>query len=173
MACGEFTELMGRYVSGYIRKKCVWDLGAGDLTYAKKLQKIGAVIHAVDKEPMPEVPGIKTFQRTFEELSRQLEKFSVAFVSWPVTWDAGLGKLVSRASTIIYLGQNDLERGTACGGPDFWSEVITRKVNTHLIHPKNTLIIYGRNKKKRKLLKEEQEAYDQWSDIIKIDSIDI
>jgi len=164
MAYGNFPRHLRNYLYPYVSGASVWDLGAGDLTHSLMLQELGAMVVAVDKEPMPEYPGITTIQKTFEELNVQLEKIGTVFVSWPPNWRTGLGKIVEKASTVIYLGQNSAERGSACGGPTFWEEVTQRRII--ISHDKlleNTLIIYGRRKPlKRALLKEEREAFDQW-----------
>jgi len=163
MPYGKLTPEMEEAIRPHVADRHVWDVGAGDLVYARRLMELGGFVIAADKKHMPDTPGIGTFRGTFQALARTVRHFEVAFISWPPNYPCHLGSVVSQAGVVIYLGQNSSERGTACGGPGFWGEVSRRPVLDVVEHLQNTLIVYGPGEDHtREMLEEEREAYQCW-----------
>jgi hypothetical protein len=163
MPYGTMTPEMEETIRPYVAGRRVWDVGAGDLTYAHRLLDLGADVIAADKEYILDATGIRTYRGTFAQMAQAAESFPVAFVSWPPNHPCQLDRVTAKTDVVIYLGQNSRERGTACGGPGFWGDVSRRPVLAIVEHPQNTLIVYGPGEDHtRDMLDEEREAYEQW-----------
>lgn len=162
VAYGYLTPEMKKAIRPHVKGKLVVDLGAGDLTNARMLARMGADVIAIDKEPMPEHPTILTWQSTFEDFERLQPSVEVAFVSWPCNWrQHGLGNIIDRARCIIYLGLND-NKFTACGGPGFWAAATRHQLLKSIDHPKNNLLIWGEVPRSAPYHREEQVAMSHW-----------
>jgi len=159
MPYGKLTSEMEEAIRPYIAEKFVWDLGAGDMAYAARLRDLEAYVTAVDKEPLEDIPCVCRYQGTFEKLASHQLCLEVAFVSWPCNWrQPGLGTLMQRSETVIYLGLNSHSKGSACGGSDFWESLIHRPILCSAEHPRNRLLVYGSGHVTRELHPEEEEA---------------
>jgi len=150
-------EALRRIVSG----RAVFDLGAGDLHYAKELLSFGAAsVTAIDKEYPSRVPeGVKFWRGYFKDVCE--ESFDLVFVSWPPNWETNLVPLLKRATGVVYLGKNT--DGNSCGTPSLFEYLLTREVRSYLPHRTNTLIEYGPPVIRPRLPKgEEAAALDSW-----------
>ena len=159
MPYGLLTPEMETALQPFVEGQDVWDLGAGDLTYTKRLLKLGADhVWAVDKcEPLSDVPRKATYiESYFQALLEKPPPMNIVFLSWPFNASGavrGLTGLVERAPTVIYLGHN-LD-GTCCGVGPLWDNLTQRKVLAHVPHPRNSLIVYGEHTGRRIMLPEE------------------
>jgi DNA polymerase-3 subunit beta len=164
MPYGELTIEMRTTIQPYVEGRNVWDLGAGDLTWAAILQQLGAHVTAVDKRLMGDLPGAFFYQGTFADLAKQVCALDVAFVSWPCNYRLpGLGEILSKAPTVIYLGSNSAARGDSCGGPGLWRELFKRPLLSSVENLQNTLLVYGPGEGGERILHpEEREAFLQW-----------
>jgi hypothetical protein len=173
MAHGEFRDNQAATVAGFVKGKIVHDLGCGDLHLAHQLVKFGAEkVIAVDKSMhlpysrLQKLQGIEFVGKYFHDFHEPVE---TAFLSWPVNWyDYGLGKILDRAKTVIYLGSN-LD-GSACGYSDMWMVLSHRNILAHIPSYTNTLIVYGSDFVKRSRVPEEQAALDQ-SKVYRFDEV--
>jgi len=87
----------------------------------------------------------------------------VVFMKWPrESRQAGLVALVARAPIVIYVGRND--GVTACGGPDLWEHLRSRRLLEAVEGAHNDLLVYGgecpRSTEPR--CREEEHAFQAW-----------
>lgn len=147
MPHGRLTRTMERQIATVIRGREVWDMGAGDLTHARKLVELGASkVIAVDKgyADHHEAPaGIEMVGAYYEHITLPEGIIDVMFLSWPTNTPAihGLLPLIEVARTVIYLGCNT--GGTSCGTPEMWMRLASRSILAHVPNRQNTLIVYG------------------------------
>jgi len=156
MPFGLFTPEMEALVAPQVVGATVWDLGAGDLTYARRLVALGADrVLAVDKESYHlrhSAQQIEMLHSYFDDLEPQ--DIEVAFVSWPQNkFDRGLLQALDRADVVIYLGCNTDH--SACGSPELFRQLCGRELLGHVPHRRNTLLIYGRGTRTGPLTGEE------------------
>lgn len=163
MPFGLLTNEMEALVAPHVERRIVWDLGAGDLMYAHRLLKLGAAhVVAVDKElPQINVPpnfGLTIRQSYFHEIERLDEDIEVAFMSWPRNGNVpGLARMVDRSRVVVYLGSNT--DGSACGDVElFLDHLCHRELLGHVPHRRNSLLIYGRPRRREKPLTGEEFA---------------
>ena len=165
MPFGILTPEMEQAIASFVRGEHVWDLGSGDLAYAKTLLRLGTRhITAVDKEQsFRKTPPQVTFLRLyFADLLSQEPDIQTAFLSWPqncASATPGLPRLVQRAQTVIYLGCN--LGGSQCGTEPLWADLIQRDVLAHIPNRRNNLIVYGKHTGFRRLLPEEIGAISE------------
>lgn len=144
---GELSEAQQKALRPFVRKKSVLELGAGALTMARALRKMGAcLVTCVDKNvlPTPRTETIKIVRAYHDQLVNEEDKprADVLFTSWPQNvFDLGLLSFVEETETIVYLGKNT--DGTACAFPAFWQHVIERQLLAYVPEKRNTLIVYG------------------------------
>jgi hypothetical protein len=153
---------MEEAIRPYVEGQVVWDLGAGDLTYAQRLQALGAAhVVCVDKEPMAAdlYYGLLPFQGYFSQVLDCVERLPVAFVSWPWGRNA-LPALLAKSDTVIYLGHHD--KASACGSRGFWEPLFRRPLVCEVPHRRNTLLIYTSGDVERPLVAEERAARWCW-----------
>ena len=127
---GRMTPLRNKVLKDVLRDRVVWDVGCGtSAPHLKFLRKTSSHVHLVDSaldrfwQPPPEYnPRRHTVHAAcFDELE-PIPESDVAFVSWPVPYGGqGLGPLLSKCQTVIYLGQND--DVTSCGPGEMWKEL--------------------------------------------------
>lgn len=146
MNYGLVTPEMAVVIKGHVRGQEVWDLGAGDLTYAHHLIRRYGVerVVAVDKGEMPKPrrKAIHLVDKPFDQVQMPLAGVDVAFLSYPVNWHCpGLINLLRKSQKIIYLGSNT--NGTACGDARLFQYLMCRQVLAHVPHSRNSLIVYG------------------------------
>lgn len=146
MPFGTLTPEMEARIAPLVNNKTVWDLGAGDLSYAKRLLHLGAPhVVAVDKAIQGTPPkDIQVIEAYFDEITTTLlpEHIEIAFLSWPANRHMpGLQNLLDRSHIVIYLGSNT--NGTACGTPNLIRTLASRSLLDELPHPRNSLLIYG------------------------------
>ena len=145
----------------FVHERIVHDLGAGDLSLARVLLKLGArEIVAVDKEtPRARPPDkIKVVKSPFQAYTPG--DLDVAFLSWPANYYLrGLIRLLQKAKTVVYLGKNT--DGTACGFDEMFAYLTKRQVAAHVPHPDNTLIVYTAQTCRREPLEDEYAALHQ------------
>lgn len=143
MPCGLLTMRMANAIRPFVTDRTVWDLGAGDLGYSRKLLELGACgVTAVDKSfsRVTPDPQIILVEQGFNDITPP--KIDVAFLSWPwATQIPGLIRLLQASRIVIYLGCNT--DGTACGPKPVFHYLTRREIIWHLPHPRNSLIIYG------------------------------
>ena len=166
----------------YVRRKRVYDLGAGGLGFSKLLLALGAEhVVAIDKE-LGYQSAEKVTKRpvTFREFITDgvalPQKEDVAFISWPdIHVVDGLLELAERCGTIIYLGKN--VDGVSCGWPGFFTAMLERKVLAYRPAIRNSLIIYGERESgpPRRILGEERAGLDRsklwtWGSLAKDDA---
>lgn len=162
MPFGMLTPEMEAALRPFVEGQTVWDLGAGDLTYAQKLLELGAArVWAVDKRiPYGEIPERITFIKGYFQNIHELGvPISTLFLSWPCNASMavpGLPTLARGVETVIYLGHN-LD-GTCCGTWPLWHDLTHREVLAHIPHPRNSFIVYGKPCGERPLLPEEHGA---------------
>ncbi len=152
---------LGLHIDGAL----VHDLGAGDLSLAADLLRMGAKqVVAIDKDPYhKKAPqGITPITCRFEDYPAPVH---TAFVSWPREhFDMGLLDICRRAHTVIYVGSNT--RGNACGFLRLWQHLATRQVLAYVPDEYNSLVIYSSARDSRRYLPEEYAAIFQdkiWS----------
>lgn len=154
MPFGRLNTQQREALKPHVLASIVHDLGAGDLSLAGDLVRLGAQqVVAIDKEPYRRRPGpgINTVTCYFENYPGLVD---TSFVSWPKnTFDMGLLNLVRRSRIVAYLGTNT--GGTACGFTQMWHHLSNREVIEHVPDEFNTLIIYGPSQQRRKYLPEE------------------
>lgn len=160
MPYGQLNESQLKALGPLVHGKVIHDLGAGDLGLALELLKLGAAkVIAIDKEynrtSFEDVPPeIELRHQYFQDMHDEID---TAFVSWPANYDNGLLRVLMQTKTIIYLGKNT--DGSACGIPDLFRYLATRKVDTHVPSRYNTLICYTDHlDEQRQLLHEEAAA---------------
>jgi len=145
MSYGEITARMVKILRPLVAGKVVVDFGAGDCSKAATIKALGASrVLAVDKAPMPPTDGIEQVVGYFAELGDEVPpEYDVAFVSWPQNYyqPNGLALLAERAKVIVYLGSNT--DGNACGYRDLFLHMLTRTLEAHVPHRRNTLIAVG------------------------------
>lgn len=145
----------------HIRRRCVADLGAGDLIETEALLGLGAAhVVAVDKAEMPRIKTTSkvTYQQYYFARCPPLALRSVnaAFLSWPVNYPCGLAELIEPVPVVIYLGSN--QNGSACGDRSLWLHLKRRNVLLHVPDRRNTLIVYGSRLDQRRHLLPEEHA---------------
>lgn len=154
MAFGKLNLKQETAIKPNVSDQLVHDLGAGDLSLAADLLRLGAKqVVAIDKAPYQRKPPqrINTVTCTFENYPAPVD---IAFISWPrENFDLGLLNIVRRARIVIYLGCNT--RGNACGFPQMWQHLATRQVLSYVPEEYNSLVIYGSTPERRKYLPEE------------------
>lgn len=142
MSYGTLTPEQEAALRPYVAGRVVHDLGAGDLTYARRLLDLGAQeVVAIDKERsfVSSVPGITYRQAYFHEVEPGL---GTVFLSWPVNWnDRALLLHALSAHTLVYLGKNT--DGTACGTPALFEAMVHRALLAYVPDPRNCLVITG------------------------------
>ncbi len=146
----------------FTQGRVVHDLGAGRLHHTCLLAtdlEAGQVI-AMDKVMPPDLPSQENVTFVQEEfIEHSISPTAVAFVSWPINRNVHLEFLLAKVNTVVYLGKNT--DGMACGDPILWSHLTMRKVQLHVPHRQNDLIVYGEFCGDRPLLPEELGAIDQ------------
>jgi hypothetical protein len=157
MAFGRLSLKQEAALKPQIAAAIVHDLGAGDLSIASDLLRLGAQqVVAIDKAPYRKRPpqGIHTVTCYFENYPAPID---IAFVSWPREhFDIGLLALIRKARIVAYLGCNT--DGNACGFPQMWRYLSTRSVLAYVPEEYNSLVIYGSTPQRRKYLPEEYAA---------------
>jgi hypothetical protein len=160
MPFGKLSLKQETAIKPNILASLVHDLGAGDLSLAADLLRLGAQqVIAIDKAPYQRKPpqGINTVTCYFENYPAPVD---IAFVSWPrENFDMGLLNLVRRARIVIYLGCNT--QGSTCGFTRMWQHLATREVISYVPENYNSLVIYGSTPQQRKYLPEEYAAIFQ------------
>ena len=167
---GRLSEEMENEIERVVKNRIVFDLGAGDLGFSKRLVEMGAAhVVAIDKA----LPKGKTRSKRitlcpvyFDQYRasglRMPSREDVAFVSWPSNRPMpGFLDFTAMAGTVIYLGKNT--DGNCCAWPEFFFQCNLRKVLAHVPDRRNDLIIYGDALKegdKRKMLLEEWAGID-------------
>lgn len=143
----------------YVEGRTVHDLGAGDLSEARMLMRLGAVrVIAVDRDPMPEPSaGIDCFVSHFDDW-RHDGVIDTAFIGWPANWDTGLVRLLRSSTVVIYHGK--CTDGTLCGYPQMWHHLLNREVLVHVHSRESILIVYGPGAIVRDPLPEERCGMD-------------
>lgn len=150
------AECLIKYVNG----KVVYDLGSGNLKLSNELITLGAAkVISIDKKYIGGrannfyQSGVEIRASFFQDIDEDID---TAFVSWPANYDNGLLKILKRTKTILYLGKNT--DGVACGTPDLFKYLITRKVNIHIPSKRNTLICYSDELVENRYLLDEEAA---------------
>ena len=147
MANGELLPEMEPVIADIVRGMEVYDLGAGDLTYAKRLLQLGADrIVAVDKEGFcpsrfrgRAIHAVRTY---FQDVQVPPGGIEVAWVSWPCNRPLpGLTRLLAASARVIYMGCNT--GGSCCGELPLWDHLTRRRILAHVPHMRNSLIVYG------------------------------
>lgn len=165
MSFGTLTTAMQAKIREHVQGREVWDLGAGDLVYARRLIQLGArKVIAIEKEwglarAASSSPQIECRRSYFAEVELPEGGIEVAWVSWPLTDRMavrGLVPLVKAAPLVIYLGCNT--GGSACGPSDLWRHLVRREVLAYEPMQRNTLIVYGQPCGDRVLRGEEMAA---------------
>lgn len=161
MGFGHLSPEQKRVVKKFVARRVVHDLGAGDLELAQELLTLKASsVVAIDTLHSYRTKSISNVRCVSVSFTLCVEEPRTAFISWPQQYGAdGLGALLWKAKTIIYLGSN--MDGIACGGDDFWDEVVDRRVLAHVPHRHNTLIVYGAKCGERPMLPEELAAREK------------
>lgn len=143
---GVFTPEMTEAVRPFVLGQHVWDLGAGHLGHAERLLDLGASrVTVVDKKNLPSSVDPRIEVRgncLFSDLVPG--PMDVIWWSWPINhYCEGLDALLDQAEIVIYLGCN--VNGTACGDILHFDRLIRsrRRIEAHVPHPRNSLIIYG------------------------------
>lgn len=158
---GTVTPEMVGVIREYVRGRCVWDLGAGDLTYAHHLvRRWGAEkVVAVDKAEMPKIQRRAVFrvQKYFADVQMPQAGVDVAFLSFPQNTSlVGVVRLLGLSKVVIYLGCNT--GGTACGDAALFEHLTGREVLAHVPHERGSLVVYGGACAQRPLVPEEWAA---------------
>ncbi|MDO8640852.1 MAG: hypothetical protein Q7R33_04860 [Nitrosarchaeum sp.] len=158
---GYLNRAQKNIVQKIIQDQDVYDLGSGDFGLTMILKELGAArIAAIDKIPyqypqLPHDPNIHYICGLFSEL-KMPEHIDITFLSWPVNYNAGILHWLKISSIVIYLGTN--LNGTACGTPGLFKHLRTREILANEFDRRNELIVYGPNKVKREMLREERAA---------------
>jgi hypothetical protein len=152
---GQLTPHAQEIVSKLVRDKIVWDLGAGEGHFCRRLLRLGArKVVAVEKAWNSGNPGIHWGRPDFGTLNIDVrpnyfkdvevppEGIEVAFLSWPFNiYMEGLQELLRASRTIIYLGSN--VQGNACGYLEMFEHFREREIEAYLPKLDNTFIVYG------------------------------
>lgn len=145
--------------------KNVIDLGAGGFEFSTAMLRAGAEsVHAVDKEPAVINPYLKMnpkftftlcyFSEFKQRLGPHINHFDVMLLSWPVCYPGiEMTWLVEMANTVIYVGCTF--DGTMCGDPRLWEHLKQRVVLHYEPDRRNSMIVYGKEKIRRRALPEE------------------
>lgn len=160
MSHGILTEEQWAALEPYIEDKVVYDLGAGDLELAHKMDALGArKVIAVDRHdmPTPQTKRVQTIRSHFHQWEAP-DVMGVAFLSWPVNWRSDAEALLYRAEKVVYVGR--CTDSTLCGSLEFWRHVSRREVLAIVPARHNVLIIYGDVEGDRDLLPEEMAGMD-------------
>jgi hypothetical protein len=164
MPFGNILPTQSKRIRPHVSGRKVHDLGCGhDLILSHELIDLGATeVVAVDTylptqvEERPLNKSVRYIRNSFENVDDVVD---VAFVSWPSSHHSpGLIRLLSSASTVIYLGT--CMDGLLCGSPELFRYLATREVLEHEPDRHNTLIVYGEKKVNRSLLPEELAGID-------------
>ena len=143
MGYGKISSKQWDAIGEIVKGKTVHDIGCGDLEHARGLIKHGASkVIAIDKNHVVSTdPRIEVVEKRFHEY-RPTESMEVAFLSFPVNYDApGLLYHLATAKIIIYIGNNF--NGTACGIPMLFHFFVSRKLISWIPNPRNTLLVIG------------------------------
>lgn len=162
MGEGRLSSEQCAVVRRFTEGQRVHDLGAGDLSLARKILnefKAESVV-AVDKDSRAADANVKVVRAAFNTYRALLQApIQVAFVSWPLNCQLpGLLDLLAPAGAVIYLGKNT--DGVACGWPGFYLDLSAREVLAHVPERRNTLIVYGPQRVNRLPLGEELAGID-------------
>ncbi len=140
----EMIEALRPHLSG----AHVTDLMCGTMALSKVLvEEAGAVtVHGVDKER----GGVQAPERCYTFTQGYLRDLpdivplgGIVFLSWPPNcYVSGLVLALERASLVVYLGANF--GGTVCGDETLFSYFLHRKLLGYYEHPKNNMIIMGK-----------------------------
>lgn len=147
MLYDELSDIEAAEIAARVHDRVVYDLGAGSCALARWLIPHARRVVAVDKAPMPIVPGIEQVETYFELWNEAPLELDICMLSWPATHVMpGLLSLLSRADTIIYRGVND--GITACGTPSLFGYLSGRPVLAHyeceaLQRRRGCLTVYG------------------------------
>lgn len=137
----KLNQTQRKAIAHIVQGRTVTDLGAGDLSLAKELLKLGAAkVVAIDKQPgkSPD-PRIEVRKGYYKDLQPQPSE--VAVLAWPSNSHLpGLEEFLRQASVVVYLGKNT--NGTACGTPELFKYFLTRKLSAHLPDRLNTMLVY-------------------------------
>ena len=159
MPYGHISPEMLPEIAAVVRRKVVWDLGAGDLAHARTMLKLGArEVIAIEKEDTFDSPyrGIKQIHAYFHEVDAP-DSIDVVLLSWPCNYSMrGVVRFLERAHTVIYLGSNT--SGSACGDPRIWENLVEREVVAYVPTRRNVLLIYSQPPRTRDLVGEEIAA---------------
>ena len=149
MPFGQLNKAQLKILEPLVRGKVIHDLGAGDLGLSLELLKLGAAkVIAIDKvynrigewlgsnfQNVP--PEIEIRHQYFQDIDEEID---TAFVSWPANYENGLLNILKQTKTILYIGKNT--DGSACGTPELFKYLATRKILAHSPSRPNTLICY-------------------------------
>ena len=147
MPYGRMTAHMEEVLRAHIAGLVVWDFGAGDGYYARRMLALGARgVVAVEKEETFEAegypPNLCWLTYYFKNVPPPNE-IAVAFVSWPVNNSESMRSLLPHlkvARKIVYLGKND--DATACGSPELFEFFTTLTVESEVADSRNDMIVY-------------------------------
>lgn len=147
MPFGNITNEMWGAIAPYLANRTVWDLGAGDLSHAKTMLKLGAKnIVAIDKDlSVSETnPRIILKKEYFANVTPPLDGIGTAFVCWPQNYiNRGLLDILEMSNVVIYIGSNT--DGSACAWPGFFKHLLKRELLAHIPRKENSLLIVGRS----------------------------
>jgi len=165
MPFGNILPFQAERIRPHVRARRVHDLGCGhDLSISYELLEMGAkTVVAVDTYAPDKIDRLKRNEQAVSYTQDSFESYvdlvETAFVSWPSSRHSpGLIRLLSSASTVIYLGT--CMDGLLCGSPELFRHLATREVLEHEPDRHNTLIVYGEKKVNRSLLPEELAGID-------------
>lgn len=132
----------------------VVELGAGDLSLACELVRLGArYVSTYDRLPYVDPPCDKVYpdQRhySFSQLASVWTRHDggdLTVVCWPAVnmpslEEKSLVNILTLSSKIAYLGKNT--DGTGCGFGELFEYLLCRRVIKHVPHRQNSLTIYG------------------------------
>jgi hypothetical protein len=162
MSYGRLSAAQKNAIKMYVKDRRVHDLGSGDFALSAVLHEMGAKVTAVDYQTWEggsRVPaGVEFVQSRFKDFVGDID---VAFVSWPANnMNQGLVELLQKATKVIYLGKNT--DGTACGNPELFRYLSTRRLHAYLPDRHNNLLVVGeRLREPRPLTGEELAGIDQ------------
>jgi len=142
---GHLSRAMLPIVRQHVRGQVVWDLGCGDLGWARKLLSLGASrVVGIDKEPWTygDDERLEVRRQLFIEVEIPDEGIDLAFVSWPANYVLhGLLDILKASRKVIYLGSN--LGGSACAWTDFFDYILTRELLDHTPNVRNSLLVLG------------------------------
>jgi hypothetical protein len=154
------NQLQFEIVKTFVNKKCVLDLGCGDLSLARYLKSKcrASLVHGIDRKIPDNLKGAIFSRISFEEYSENMETYDVSVLSWPWLdpYDTKfIIKIIMNAPILIYLGLND--GFTYCGSSELFCHLTQYKVLNYIEDRFNNLIVYDLTTKVERLpLKEEE-----------------